>query len=133
MFNDEPLSLFNYPSLQSKATLDKQQEQAVHENLNFLASMAAASTPMTSERTWQQQISTTSTSLDSTVNLKSKMRPTMLQQQQQPVNLSQTLSKNNSINMHELIENLNEACYKGFDELNALIQEQRWVRLFSNF
>ena len=26
------------------------------------------------------------------------------------------------------IDNLNEICYRGFDELNALIQEERWVR-----
>ncbi|CAF1552257.1 unnamed protein product, partial [Rotaria sordida] len=56
--------------------------------------------------------------LDSNIHLKRKMHAMMLQQQQ---------SRNNSINIHELIENLNELCYKGFDELNALIQEQRWV------
>ncbi|CAF5152948.1 unnamed protein product [Rotaria magnacalcarata] len=129
LFNDEPISIFNYSSIQPKPTIDKQQ-QAVHDNINFLASMATASTPMTSESTWQQQIPSTSISLDSSMNLKRKMRPVMLQQQQQQqqMKLSQSILRNNSANMHELIENLNELCYKGFDELNALIQEQRWVR-----
>lgn len=30
------------------------------------------------------------------------------------------------------IDNLNELCYQGFDHLNALIQEQRWVENFLN-
>ncbi|CAF5059372.1 unnamed protein product, partial [Rotaria magnacalcarata] len=52
------------------------------------------------------------------MNLKRKMRPVMLQQQQQQqMKLSQSILRNNSANMHELIENLNELCYKGFDEL----------------
>ncbi|CAF3666483.1 unnamed protein product [Rotaria socialis] len=129
LFNDEPISIFNYSSIQPKPTIDKQQ-QAVHDNINFLASMATASTPMTSESTWQQQIPSTSMSIDSSMNLKRKMRPIMLQQQQ--MKLSQSISRNNSANMHELIENLNELCYKGFDELNALIQEQRWVQSYVN-
>ncbi|CAF3367807.1 unnamed protein product [Rotaria sp. Silwood1] len=120
LFNDEPISIFNYPSLPSKTTMDKEQ-QAIHDNINLLASMATASTPITSESTWQQPL--TSTSLDSNINLKRKMRTMMLQQQQ---------SRNNSINIHELVENLNEMCYKGFDELNALIQEQRWVQSYVN-
>ncbi|CAF2019457.1 unnamed protein product [Rotaria magnacalcarata] len=131
LFNDEPISIFNYSSMQPKPTIDKQQ-QAVHDNINFLASMATASTPMTSESTWQQQIPSTSISLDSSMNLKRKMRPVMLQQQQQQMKLSQSILRNNSANMHELIENLNELCYKGFDELNALIQEQRWVQSYVN-
>ena len=39
----------------------------------------------------------------------------------------QTSTRNRSINMQEFVQNLNELCDKGFDELNALIQEQRWV------
>ena len=122
------MSIFNLSSLQPKPNLDRQQ-QAVHDNISFLASMATASTPVTPESTWQQQ-QTTSTSLDSNINLQRKMRAVMLQQQQQQqqqINLPQLSSRNNSTNIHELIENLNELCYKGFDELNSLIQEQRWV------
>jgi len=72
----------------------------VHDNINFLASMATASTPE-----------------DSTINSPHQMRPTMF-------NMPQTSSRT----IHEFMQNLNELCYKGFDELNALIQEQRWVR-----
>jgi hypothetical protein len=99
--------------------------------------MATASTPVTPETTWQQQQqhpsatlhSTTSTSLDSNINLQRKMRAMILQQQQMALpQASSSSSRNNSTNIQELIQNLNELCYKGFDELNALIQEQRWVR-----
>jgi hypothetical protein len=84
--------------------------------------MAAASTPVTPESPWQQ------TTLHSNMNLQRKMQSMMLQQQQSI--LPQSPSKNPSINMQEFIDNLNEICYRGFDELNALIQEQRWVNLF---
>lgn len=39
-----------------------------------------------------------------------------------------TSTRNPSMNLQEFIQNLNDLCDKGFDELNALIQEQRWVR-----
>ena len=81
--------------------------------------MAAASTPVTPESPWQQ------TTLHSNINLSRKIPSIMLQQQ---TVIPQSPSKNPSINMHDLMENLNELCYRGFDELNALIQEQRWVR-----
>ncbi len=102
LFNDEPTSIFRFSSLQSK----DQEQQAVQDNINFLASMATASTPVTP--------------IDSNINLQRQMRAAILPQP--------TLAKNNSMNIHELRQNLNEFCYKGFDELNALIQEQRWVR-----
>jgi len=90
---------------------DKEQEQAVHENINFLASMTIASTPVPSR--------------DSNMNLQRQNRSTIVQQQ---MSLPQVSSRNKSLNIQELMQNLNEICYKGFDELNALIQEQRWVR-----
>ena len=101
-------------------------EQALQDNINFLASMATALTPVTPESTWQQQQQTKS--LDSNINLQRQMRNMMIQQQQ--INLSS--NRNNSVNSQELIQNLNELCYKGFDELNALIQEQRWVKYISS-
>jgi hypothetical protein len=101
-----------------KTDIDKQQ-RAVHDNINFLASMATASTPVTPESPWQQA------TLHSNRNLQHKMQPVI--HQQQPI-LPKSPSKNHSLNIHELMENLNELCYRGFDELNALIQEQRWVR-----
>jgi hypothetical protein len=117
IFSDESSSIFNFPSTKITTNIDKQQ-RAVHDNINFLASMAAASTPVTPESPWQQ------TTLHSNVNLPRKMQPAMLQQQ---TVLPQSPSKNPALTMHELTENLNELCYRGFDELNALIQEQRWV------
>ena len=102
LFNDPSNSFFQFPSLPSKSTtIDQQQEQALHENLNFLASMAVASTPITPVH---------SPSRRSTNSLQS------------------ISTRNSSISMQELIQNLNELCDKGFDELNVLIQEQRWVR-----
>jgi hypothetical protein len=95
LFNDEPISIFHF----SKPNIDKQQ-QAVHDNINFLASMT-----------------TGSTTEESNINLQRQIRPIMF-------SLPETPSKN----IQELMQNLNELCYKGFDELNALIQEQRWVR-----
>jgi hypothetical protein len=72
--------------------------------------MAAASTPVTPESPWQQ----------TTFHSQRKTQSMMLQQQTM-------IPQSPSINMQEFIENLNEICYRGFDELNALIQEQRWV------
>jgi hypothetical protein len=119
LFPNESLSIFNFPSSQiATINIDKQQ-RAVHDNINFLASMAAASTPVTPESSWQQ------TTPHSNINVQRKMQ-TMMLQQQQPI-LPQSPSRNPSMNMQELIENINEICYRGFDELNALIQEQRWV------
>jgi hypothetical protein len=99
----------------------------VHDNINFLASMATASTPVTPDSTWQQQQQQQTTAGDANMNLQRQMRAMMIQQQQQ-LNLPQSsTTRNNSFDMQELTQNLNELCYKGFDELNALIQEQRWV------
>ena len=108
LFNNASSSIFQFSSLPTKANIDKQQEQAVHDNINFLASMTIASTPVTP--------------IDSPMNLPRPRGPPILQQQ------TSSPSRNKSTNMHELVQNLNEICYKGFDELNALIQEQRWVR-----
>lgn len=96
LFNDQSASLFTFSSLPSKPTADHQQEQALQDNINLLASMTAASTPGTPQRSANQS-------------------------QQQPS------TRNRSINMKEFVQNINELCDKGFDELNALIQEQRWV------
>lgn len=96
LFNDQSASLFTFSSLPSKPTADHQQEQALQDNINLLASMTAASTPGTPQRSANQS-------------------------QQQPS------TRNRSINMQEFVQNINELCDKGFDELNALIQEQRWV------
>ncbi len=112
------MSIFNFPSSQSTTTNIDKQQRAVHENIHFLASMAAASTPVTPESPWQQ------TTLHSNINLPRKM-PSMILQQQ--TILPQSPGRNPSINMQEFIDSLNEICYRGFDELNALIQEQRWV------
>ncbi|CAF1098564.1 unnamed protein product [Rotaria sordida] len=126
LFYDESLSIFNYSSPQktTMTNIDKQQN-IVHDNINFLASMAVASTP---EPSWQQ------TTVPSNINIKHKMQSLLIeqQQQQQQTMLSQSPSRNLSTNMHELMENLNELCYRGFDELNALIQEQRWVENYLN-
>ncbi len=119
LFPNESLSIFNFPSSQSATTNIDKQQRAVHDNINFLASMAAASTPVTPESPWQQATS------HSNMNIQRKMQ-TMMLQQQQPI-LPQSPSRNPSTNMQELLENINEICYRGFDELNALIQEQRWV------
>lgn len=100
LFNDPSNSFFQFPSLPSTSSVDHQQEDALHENLNFLASMAVATSPVTP--------------LDSP---------------QRSTNSLQSIStRNSSITMQDLIQNLNDLCDKGFDELNALIQEQRWVR-----
>ena len=85
--------------------------------------MAVASTPVTPESPWQQ------TTLHSNINLQRKMQSMMHQQQ---TILPQSPSKTSSNHMQELIDNLNEICYRGFDELNALIQEQRWVQNYLN-
>jgi hypothetical protein len=119
LFPNDSLSIFNFPSSQNSTTnIDKQQQRAVHDNINFLASMAVASTPVTPESPWQQP------TFHSNINLQRKMQSMILQQSQSP-------SRNFLNNMQELIDNLNEICYRGFDELNALIQEQRWVRFYS--
>jgi hypothetical protein len=123
LFPNESLSIFNFPSSQSTTTNIDKQQRAVHENIHFLASMAAASTPVTPESPWQQ------TTLHSNINLPRKM-PSMILQQQ--TILPQSPGRNPSINMQEFVDNLNEICYRGFDELNALIQEQRWVQNYLN-
>ncbi|UJR21537.1 hypothetical protein I4U23_024622 [Adineta vaga] len=123
-FSDESLSIFNFPTSKSTTNIDKQQ-RAVHDNINFLASMAAASTPVTPESPWQQP------TIHSNVNVQSK-RQSMRQQQPQQSAVPQSPSKSCPSNMQELMENLNELCYRGFDELNALIQEQRWVQNYLN-
>jgi hypothetical protein len=138
-FNDEPISIFHFTGQSSTNTIDKQQ-QAVHDNINFLASMASSSTPVTSESAWQQANrlhSTVGTSLDSTQHLQRQM-PSMTHRKRQgqhsivssqvsSSSSSSSSSKMHATNIYELMQNLNELCYKGFDELNALIQEQRWV------
>ena len=136
LFNDEPISIFNFGTAPPKANIDKQQ-QAVHDNINFLASMATASTPSTPDAAWHQPTALHPVaSSDSNIYSQRKMRPMMFPNHQQqhhqqqhampPAAASSSL-RTNSANMHELLQNLNELCYKGFDELNALIQEQRWV------
>ncbi|CAF0826622.1 unnamed protein product [Adineta ricciae] len=125
LFNDEPLSIFHSSSvsLPTHSNLDKEQ-QAIHDNIHFLASMATASSPVTSGAPWQQP--TLLSSFDTNGHAQHKMRPAMLQRQ---VSFS---SRKNSANIQELMQSLNELCYKGFDELNALIQEQRWVQNYVN-
>ena len=122
LFSNESLSIFHFPSSQNTtSTIDKQQ-RAVHDNISFLASMAAASTPVTPESPWQQ------TNYHSNLNSQRRTQAMLLQQQQQPSTVPQLSPRNFSANLQEFIEHLNEICYRGFDELNALIQEQRWVR-----
>ncbi|CAF1492202.1 unnamed protein product [Rotaria magnacalcarata] len=134
LFYDDSLSIFNYSSPQSTAAAPPtptitapatshiaKQQRAVNDNINFLASMASTAT---SESTWQQA------KLHSNTKSKQKMQSTILEQQ--PSLLPQSPSRNSTTNMHDLMENLNELCYRGFDELNALIQEQRWVENYLN-
>ncbi|CAF3393592.1 unnamed protein product [Rotaria socialis] len=132
LFYDESLSIFNYSSPRSTAATPPtitapatshiaKQQRAVNDNINFLASMASTAT---SESTWQQA------KLHSNTKSKQKMQSTILEQQ--PSLLPQSPSRNSTTNMHDLMENLNELCYRGFDELNALIQEQRWVENYLN-
>ncbi|CAF4574921.1 unnamed protein product [Rotaria socialis] len=132
LFYDESLSIFNYSSPRSTAATPPtitapatshiaKQQRAVNDNINFLASMASTAT---SESTWQQA------NLHSNTKSKQKMQSTILEQQ--PSLLPQSPSRNSTTNMHDLMENLNELCYRGFDELNALIQEQRWVENYLN-
>ena len=118
---DESLSIFNCTSRQNITDID-QQQRAVHDNISFLASMAAASVP---ESSWQP------TSYISNMNSQRKMQPMLIQPEQNA--LSSISSRNLSTNMHELMENLNEICYRGFDELSALIQDQRSVRFASSW
>ena len=74
--------------------------------------MATALTPaVTSDTSWQSQ-----SNLQRKISTQTKQSP----------------SKISPINMQDFIENLNEMCYRGFDELNALIQEQRWVQSYLN-
>jgi len=124
LYPNESLSIFNFPASKSITTNIDKQQRAVHDNINFLASMATASTPVTPESPWQQ------TTLHSNINLQRKMPSMMLQQQ---TIMPQSPLRNSSTNMQELIDNLNEICYRGFDELNALIQEQRWVGFTLSF
>lgn len=124
LFSHESLSIFNFPAVQSTASNIDKQQRAVHDNISFLASMAAASTPVTPESPWQQ------TTFHSNVNPQRRAQTTMLQQQ--PM-VPQSPPKNPSTNLQKLIDHLNEICYRGFDELNALIQEQRWVRTILSF
>ena len=137
LFNDEPSSIFHFASPPSNSNNIDRQQQAVHDNISFLASMATASTPTTPESPWQTTNAphpAASASLDPNNGLQRKMSAMMLrkqqqQQQQQHMVCSQGLaSKTNGPIIHDFTQNLNELCYKGFDELNALIQEQRWVR-----
>lgn len=116
------MSIFHFPPKQTNSTtnIDQQQERAVHDNISFLASMAAASTPVTPESPWQQP-----TNYHSNVNSQRRTQAMILQQQQSVI--SQSSPRNFSANLQELIDHLNDICYRGFDELNALIQEQRWV------
>lgn len=126
LFGNEPISsFFPFPSL---PTSNESEEQlAVHENIHFLASMATASTPVTPESPWAQtSASSAASNLDANVNLTRKI-PSM-NQRKAPV----TPLKTNTAVIHELMQNLNEICFKGFDELNALIQEQKWVQSYVN-
>jgi hypothetical protein len=52
LFTDETLSIFHLPKKQTIVDNQQQQERAVHDNIQFLASMAAASTPITEENHW---------------------------------------------------------------------------------
>ena len=141
LFNDEPSSIFHFASHPSNNNnnnnnIDRQQ-QAVHDNISFLASMATASTPTTPESPWQSSNAlhpASTTPLDPHNGMQRKMSSSMMlrkqQQQQQHMGSPQAglTVKSNGPSIHEFTQNLNELCYKGFDELNALIQEQRWVR-----
>jgi hypothetical protein len=71
--------------------------------------MTTISTPITNEVAWS-----------STARHISHPRSSMM---------VQTSLNDLSVYLHELLKNLNELCYRGFDELNTLIQEQRWVRI----
>ena len=120
LFGAEPISsFFPFPTLPASADSDEQ--QAVHENIHFLASMATASTPVTPESPWAQTSASATSNIEPIVNLPRKL-PSM-HQRKAPV----TSLKNQSVAIHDLMQSLNEICYKGFDELNALIQEQKWV------
>jgi hypothetical protein len=141
LFNDEPSSIFHFASHPSNNNhnnnnnnnIDRQQ-QAVHDNISFLASMATASTPTTPESPWQASNAhhpASTTPLDPNNGMQRKMSAMMLRKHQhQHMGSPQAglAVRSNGPSIHEFTQNLNELCYKGFDELNALIQEQRWVR-----
>lgn len=84
-----------------------------------MAAATVVTTPTTPESTWQQS------TLHSNIKSKPKIQPTIVEQQS--TLLPPSTPKVSTTNMHDLMETLNELCYRGFDELNALIQEQRWV------
>ncbi|CAF1433105.1 unnamed protein product [Adineta steineri] len=121
LFSDESLSIFNFPQPKTTSTHIDKQQRAVCDNINFLASMAAGSTPVTPESPWQK-----------TTHSSSNLQPKIQSIRQQQTILPQSPATSSSFNMQELQDSLNELCYRGFDELNALIQEQRWVQNYLN-
>lgn len=128
-FNDDANSMFNFNGLSVDQNIDKEQQQAVHDNISFLASMATASTPITPDTPWSLNDGlhqTNSNPLDLNKSLQRKQTNNNYFRRQlshQPSTLTQTTT----LTLRDLIENLNESCYRGFDELHTLIQEQRCV------
>lgn len=120
VFNPDSMPFFPYNSL-TTSTTESEEQQAVQENLQFLASMASASTPVTPESPWSQTSS--SSALDPTANLARKISSSA---QQRKSGSTSSMKSSNTL-LAEFLTNLNELCYKGFDELNALTQEQKWV------
>ena len=114
LFNDEPSSIFHFPTARSLTQDHQQDEQqrAVHDNIQFLASMTTASTPVPAEPPWPA----------------TARPPPHLQ----PSRMMQPALNNLSTYLQESMDKLNDVCYRGFDELNTLIQEQRWVRIASS-
>lgn len=109
LFNDEPSSIFHFPTSRAPANDHRQDEQqrAVHDNIQFLASMTTASTAVAAEPSWPAAARQSS--------------------HQPPPRMMQPAVNNLSTFIQEFMDKLNELCYRGFDELNTLIQEQRWV------
>ena len=113
LFNDEPSSIFHFPTSRAPVNDHRQDEQqrAVHDNIQFLASMTTASTPVAAEPSWPATARQSS--------------------HQPPPRIMQPAVNNLSTFIQEFMDKLNELCYRGFDELNTLIQEQRWVCMLS--
>ena len=109
LFQDKSLSIFQLPASQTAMAMDSQQ-RAMHDNISLLASLATTATPLIPDTPWPS----------------SRLEPKL----NNPPRPMQHASHPPAIDLHSLMENLNELCYRGFDELNTLVQEQRWVRFF---
>ena len=127
-FNDEQSSLVNYTSLLLTSTVDEEQEQAIHDNISFLASMATTSITETPEMIWPSNPVLNSNSVEHANTIqRNRIGGITKNSFSQKQTISSYMIQSHTLNIQELLETINELCYKGFDELHGLIQAKRNV------